>query len=492
LSTDVTGIERDAASLRPAGAWTLHPGRPGSLLPLGRLRETITFAATLVVALAVSLTLAVVGPHALSYPTTEAALESCALLAALAGAWALLANVGSSKRLRQLLLCAGLVMLALVDLVSLDGPTLLALRSPTALEGAPAIVGLLAAATFLAAALAPPQRTLRTRRPWRVITVAAGVAAAGIAELGSWLADGELAPRRASHMIVLPTRPLETTLLVAGVLLASLAAAVFLCDSLSAAAGRARRDAWGAPLLAAAVMLPAIGAGCIDWFRSPSSLQAPTVPATGMWLAPLCLMSVAAVWELAAQRHRASAILAERHRQRLARDLHDGICQDLAFIAAHAARDGDDHPMALAARRALALSRGALAELSASDAPTTQQALRRVADELAARFGIAIDVHARPTRLRADERDALVRITREAVVNAVKHGHAEHVLVTLQVEEGRLVLRVRDNGRGIQPAGLLRPGFGRMSMHQRAAELGGSLAVRACEEGGTELEVLLP
>jgi signal transduction histidine kinase len=441
------------------------------------------------------MTVDLAGSHALSYPATEAALETCALLTALAGAWALLASVGPSRRLRELLLCAGLLMVALVDLVSLDGPTLLVLRSPTAVAGAPAIVALLAAATFLAAAVTPPQRALRARRPWRVIAVAAGVAAAGIAELGAWLAGGELTPRRVSHTIGLPTRPLELTLLVAGVLLASLAAAVFLCDTQSAVAGRARRPR-GALLFAATVILAVIGAGCVAWFRALPSAQASTVPAAGMWLAPLCLMSIAALCELAVQRHRASAVLAERHRQRLARDLHDGICQDLAFIAAFAARfaavDGDDHPAAVAARRALAFCRGAVADLSASDAPTAGQALLRVADELAAWFGIAIDVDARPTRLRADERDALVRITREAIVNAVKHGHAEHVRVTLQLEEGRLVLRVRDDGTGLQPAGLTRPGFGRTSMRQRTDELGGRLVVRPGEEGGTELEVLLP
>ena len=67
-----------------------------------------------------------------------------------------------------------------------------------------------------------------------------------------------------------------------------------------------------------------------------------------------------------------------QERRRIARDLHDGLAQDLAFIAAHgdqiAREAGEEHPLAIAARRALALSRGAIADLSASDAPSARAA----------------------------------------------------------------------------------------------------------------------
>ncbi|MGZ6652150.1 MAG: histidine kinase, partial [Solirubrobacteraceae bacterium] len=84
-------------------------------------------------------------------------------------------------------------------------------------------------------------------------------------------------------------------------------------------------------------------------------------------------------------------------RQRIARDLHDGLAQDLATIALRTQRlqNGSDRPddvLMLAARRALAISRGTIVDLSASDAPTTEAALRQVADELAARFTVLVDV----------------------------------------------------------------------------------------------------
>ena len=65
------------------------------------------------------------------------------VIAALAGAWAFYVNFGQSRRLRDLLLASGLVVLGVVDFISLDLPTMLQVRSATA--GAPMIGGLLAA-----------------------------------------------------------------------------------------------------------------------------------------------------------------------------------------------------------------------------------------------------------------------------------------------------------------------------------------------------------
>ena len=441
---------------------------------------------TLVVTLAASVAVDVGRPAVLSYPTFEAALDTCAVIAAFAAAWAFCANFRQTRWLRDLVLGSGLVILIVVDLVSVLVPTVLGLRSATAIGGAPApmIGGLLVSACFLAAARAPRTLQVDTGRRWGAIGIGAGVAA-GVAV--------ELAAK------VLPNaHALSLSLLIAGVLISALAAVAFLAAAKRLDGGRDRDDAWVAPLFAAAVLLIVIGAEGTDWITLRASAPVPAFagPAQVMWLAAFCLMSLGARRQLATQRRRTAAALAERDRQRLVRDLHDGICQDLAFIAAQGARiaadNGDDHPIAVAARRALAASRGTIAELSASDAASTAEALRRVADELAMRFGIAIDVRAQPVRLQPDDRDAVVRIMREAVVNAAKHGNARNVLVGLQIEEGRLVLRVRDDGRGFEPAQLRREGFGMWIMRERARELGGRLRARPGDDGGTELEMVVP
>src|SRR6201999_1458865 len=116
------------------------------------------------------------------------------------------------------------------------------------------------------------------------------------------------------------------------------------------------------------------------------------------------------------------AVSAER--LRIARDLHDGLAQDLAFIAAHSERlareFGDDHPLAIAATRALAASRGQIVDLEASHASSTEAALREVASEISFRHGVNVSVmvddgehHERSER----ERTELVRIAREAIAN---------------------------------------------------------------------------
>jgi signal transduction histidine kinase len=183
----------------------------------------------------------------------------------------------------------------------------------------------------------------------------------------------------------------------------------------------------------------------------------------------------------------------------VARDLHDGIAQDLAFIAAHGPRFvdelGDDHPVVVAARRALEISRSTISELSDPRGATAHESLEAVARELSDRFGISIAVNAQLKRdLEPHEREQVTRIAREAITNAARHGDARNVIVSLRQAETGVALRVVDDGRGILGADLvLSPeGFGLRSMRERAAALGGQLNVRQPRLGGTELEVVLP
>ena len=208
------------------------------------------------------------------------------------------------------------------------------------------------------------------------------------------------------------------------------------------------------------------------------------------------MLLAAALRQEAAIRRAIAHAAAIEERRRIARDLHDGLAQDLAFIAAHGNRianeAGEDHPLVIAARRALAVSRGAIADLSASEAPSTRAALRQVADELAFRFGIDVEVEADDASLSPAARENVIRIVREAIVNAAK-GQAENVAVSLTRSQNRYVLRVLDNGTGIGSGEIkARAGFGLRSMRERAASLGGALTARSPLGGGTELEVVFP
>jgi signal transduction histidine kinase len=193
-----------------------------------------------------------------------------------------------------------------------------------------------------------------------------------------------------------------------------------------------------------------------------------------------------------------TAELAARERRRLVRDLHDGMAQDLAFIAAHgerlAAELGPDHPLVVAARRALATCRGAIVDLSAASASSAGDALRQVADELSSRHHIRIVVDAdEHDDLPQDDREEIVRIAREAIVNAVEHGGARTVVASLRIQGRRLSLHVSDDGCGIEPRASsdVSRGLGLQTMRERAATLGGQLTVKRRREGGTRVEVVV-
>jgi signal transduction histidine kinase len=90
-------------------------------------------------------------------------------------------------------------------------------------------------------------------------------------------------------------------------------------------------------------------------------------------------------------------------------------------------------------------------------------------------------------------REPIVRIVREAVTNAVRHGHAAHVSVRVSVEDGIPTLRVSDDGVGFDDTLSAGPGrFGLVSMRERAAEIGASLEVHSEPGLGTTVEVLWP
>lgn len=192
----------------------------------------------------------------------------------------------------------------------------------------------------------------------------------------------------------------------------------------------------------------------------------------------------------------------ERERRRIARDIHDSLAQDLAFIAARvralerdpAASVRLDH-LAIAATRALEHSRTTISTLTRPLDEPLDAALARNATEVAARHG----GHAK-LRLQAGvvvppaTRESLVMILREAVANAMRHGRAGSVDVSLS-QQSWLRLRVTDDGRGFDAAArAARPdaGFGLQSMEERAQALGGGLVVRSAPGAGTTIEVVLP
>jgi signal transduction histidine kinase len=188
-------------------------------------------------------------------------------------------------------------------------------------------------------------------------------------------------------------------------------------------------------------------------------------------------------WQTAAER----AVLEER--RRLAREYHDGVAQELAFIAARA-RSSDPH-LADAAQRALDESRSAIAALTRPLDEPLARLVAQAAEEVALRSGGRVVLELDPAAdARGEAREAIVRVAREAVVNAFRHAGADTVRVRLSA--GRTTeLVVADDGNGFDPAGVS-TGFGLTSMRERVAAVGGSLRIRTAPGRGTRIEVVLP
>jgi two-component system sensor histidine kinase UhpB len=82
-------------------------------------------------------------------------------------------------------------------------------------------------------------------------------------------------------------------------------------------------------------------------------------------------------------------------------------------------------------------------------------------------------------------------VAQESLTNVARHAEAAGVLLELQARDGGVVLRVRDDGRGIEERAL-RDAGGLGGMRERAMLAGGRLAVRRLRPMGTEIELELP
>jgi signal transduction histidine kinase len=99
------------------------------------------------------------------------------------------------------------------------------------------------------------------------------------------------------------------------------------------------------------------------------------------------------------------------------------------------------------------------------------------------------------TRLSPPMEIQIIRLIQEALTNVRKHAQAQHVWVTFEMEEGKAKVTVRDDGQGFDPAEVTRAGlasFGLQTMRERAESVGGSLRIESQRGRGTQVHVWLP
>jgi signal transduction histidine kinase len=184
-------------------------------------------------------------------------------------------------------------------------------------------------------------------------------------------------------------------------------------------------------------------------------------------------------------------------RRRIARELHDGLAHELAFIASKtrgaatgAGAPHDARALAGAADRALDEARRAITVLSVSQPQSLDDAISQTVEDLGSRLGVAWDLQlADNVEVPGEVRENLLRIVREAITNAASHGASEHVRVSLESDD-RLRLVIEDDGCGFDTEREdADGGFGLQSMYERAASVGAVLSVDSVPEHGTRVAV---
>ena len=205
---------------------------------------------------------------------------------------------------------------------------------------------------------------------------------------------------------------------------------------------------------------------------------------------------------------RAHDELATLHeRERIGRDLHDGIIQDIYAGTLQLDDIAEDLEDAAAQARLTAVTDHFSRVIT--DVRTYIQGLRvrriegrllsdgieDLTREVTSQHGLtgSFTLEGEPYRLPDAAANTVLQIAREALANVVKHAQATNVEVRLTYAPSGVTLRLTDNGRGFDPMVARVEGhFGLLNLHQRAEELGGILTITSAPGAGTRLVVSLP
>ena len=479
---------------------TLEPGFHSLREPVFRraARTRVWIAAAATAGLAVTLLTSGTSLVDFAYESIplHVAMETVAAMAAAVAAQLASGRFRRSLELRDLLLHVALCTFAAANLLFSAVPAVFDSHPGRFATWAP-VGGTLFAGALLAAAAFAPERTLH--RPELAARRGLLAAAAGLVVIaGSVVVVGDAlpvavapetapteaaAPRIATHPVVLTTQVLAMLLLAA-------ASAGFAARDARTGDVFARWLAVGATLGAFARLNYALFPSLYtEWFYAGDILR------LGCFIA----IFVGAVLETRRLQEELSAAAVLGERQRIARDLHDGVAQDLAFITQQlrrlAERDATTPTMQRlvhAAERALDESRHAVSALTSAGDRPLGDVLAASAREAGEREGSVVetDVPA-DVAVPARTQEELLRVVREAVINAARHGAAQHIRVELRATP-QFCLEIVDDGRGFD-LDAARPGrLGLTSMRRRVEAIGGDLTIKSELGQGTRIRVTLP
>src|SRR5579875_1891515 len=422
--------------------------------------------------------------------TQHLALETAASLIALLACFLVLGRLRRRPALGELMLACGLAVLALSNVLFVVVPTVAGWAPDNLTVWAAPVARSAGGLLFVLAAFVPNRRL---RRPGPTLAVAAaGVTAALLTVVLVHALARQLPPAAAASLtpessarpdLNAPSAELGLELVMA--MLYSLAAVGFLrrCWRLG--------DEFSGWLAIAAVLA---AASHVNYLLYPATDSRSVYSGDAFRFAFYLVLLVGSVREIRSYWHALSRTAVVEERQRIACDLHDGLAQELAYLARNLdslrgpASEDDLARLRGAVERARLESRRAVSALAAPGGQPFEAALADAVTEIAQRYGVELDLDLAPgIRLPAPRREALVRIACEAVTNAARHSGAGRVYVGVQRDGPGVRLRVSDEGRGFD-VGAPGGGFGLVSMRERARSVGGELLVSSAPGHGSKVE----
>jgi signal transduction histidine kinase len=430
-------------------------------------------------------------PFAFRSPSSHVALESAVSVIALVTAVLAWGRFRYSNLLSDLAICLSLAIVALSQWEFSAVPSLSRFAGSHAFSTWMTVVGSVLSSVLLVVAACAPDRHLA--RPVRsavslacaslVLLVAIAIPLRLVATSLPIGIDPSLSPRDASFDSGQPA-----------ILATQFCLAVLLAV---AAIGFNRRAATGGEFyswLSAASIAAAFGRA--DYFLFPSLYSNWVYTGDFLRAASYLLLLVAVLREISAYQARIARDAVLEERRRIAREYHDGLAQELAYTVAQLQVASRLHPgfehVSASAQRAMRECRLAIAALTAGPNEELATAVAETAEGIAAREGARLEIDLEPgITVPRQLRDALVRVTGEALTNAARHGHAQTIRVELLNGDGTF-LRIRDDGIGFDPDQPAGSGFGLVSMRERMQALGGEMRVESTPGAGTLVEVRIP
>lgn len=279
------------------------------------------------------------------------------------------------------------------------------------------------------------------------------------------------------------------------------------CGGEGACEGRGECSVLQSAFLAAHVKVPLRREGRPIGFLCIGGGTARTFTPAELDLLTALAAQAAIAFDKAALQDELRSLAAVQERERIAREMHDGLAQMVGLLhlklqQVSGARDrgsvrqGVEEAIRLA-EQAYDEVRQAIFGLRLKLAGGLVPTLREYLQEFSLQTGIGADlkVEHEPIVLSPLSEVQLVRIAQEALANVRKHARATRVVLRLGAEHGNVRLVVEDDGRGFDLAALAAGGAGRFGLHtmrERAEGQGGQLTIAVAPGKGTRVAAVLP